>query len=191
MAKDHGHHEAPLRTTPQGLAAIVTDGHELTDANLASVGKWSLVLAATVAFSFIGVWGGLVVWGERQAPPSGTALSMQQLAPPEPRLLPNPSLPYMIDPKDALVTFREEEEAKLRKVGLLSGGAAGHASGEEHEGAAHGGEGGHAAAESRPTIPHEVLEKVASEGTPSGTDGLHFSMPSDHSGGTGLENRHR
>lgn len=187
MAKTHAHHDAPLRTVPQGLAGVVAEGHEQTDADLGAVLRWSAGLGIVVVLSFVGVWIGLSLWAHQAIPPQGgTGISMQQFPPPEPRLLPNPSLPGMVDPKDAWVKFREEEDAKLRKVGLLAGDADSH--GESRGEGGHG-EGEHGGGGHGPALPEGVLEKVAGEGTPAAGGMLLSEMPSDASGGLRVEDR--
>ncbi|MGV3720253.1 MAG: hypothetical protein ACO1SX_05020 [Actinomycetota bacterium] len=91
-SEDADHAPIPARTTPQGtLALTVAHGHEEEDVSIGPLVKWFLVLAGLILFSHVVSFGFYRVLQDTGKPAGDRPLSVfdQRSTPPEPRLLPN------------------------------------------------------------------------------------------------------
>jgi hypothetical protein len=179
-SEDADHAPIPDRTTPQGtLALTVPHGHEEEDVNFAPLVNWFMILAGLILFSHVVTFGVYRVLEDTGKPPTERPLSLfgQRSTPPEPRLLPNPADSVRVPnvsttaiqkyeqlqgPGDyARVEIRKEQQA-LQALGFF----------DEVSGL--------------PIVPDS-----AAGAAPEGAAPIQERMPSDPSGGGGMENRLR
>lgn len=183
--EDDDHAPIPAVTTPQGtLAHTVEHGHEEQDVNFAPLVKWTVILSALIVFSHVVSFGFYRVLEDTGAPKEPASVFGKRVTPPEPRLLPNPADTKYID---------DAPSTALRGYETLEGpGAYGQAElAREADKLAQ--LGFYNRESGLPEVPENVVQSVREGTTSSGTqgDGLSEIMPSDPSGGTGMENRLR
>jgi hypothetical protein len=179
---DADHAPFPARTTPQGtLALTVAHGHEEEDVSMGPLIKWFLVLGGLILFSHVVSFGFYRVLQDTGKPVVDRPLSLfsQRSTPPEPRLLPNPadSVPVPNVADSAIQKYEHLEgpgeyaQREIRKdqQALQALGFFDDVSG-------------------LPIVP----DTAVGHGSPgAATSPVEERMPSDPTGGGGMENRLR
>ena len=173
-------------TTPQGTQHRgVAAGHENRDINVRGVMNWFVILGVIIALTYILLYGMFQVlnYFVTRRDVAASPVLAERIAPPEPRLLPNPlqakenpSNPF-IGPGEWMVMERAKEYEEMNKIGLRN-----PATGEF-------------------LLPDNIVNTVGAQGTPAVAppigggqtdsaplDGMFMPLPSDPSGGRMMEN---